>query len=291
MHWLLLFLLFIIQNTWAATGGTPGPNPHPTPGPPPGQPQPRQPGQPNQPIQTGVNQTVTPATSTTNASNIQALTIQGVANSASTNQTAIALRGLILAPRQSFDVWANSTGTFTPNENIVCINAGVDYRLMPKWVMGLLGNWTMGRHISGSAMQGGLYTAFSQGGFYALASEIYHQEPETYITFAQAGYIVKLGPLFGGPFYSAQYGTKHGIFENQVGGWLNWPLGRFSPEVQVIWENNQKPFISTRRDFLWAGGTLNYEIRQGLFLSLGYNFEGNGQVHNHGITGGFKIQW
>lgn len=294
MRWLLLLLLlFIGQNIWAATGGTPGPNPHPTPGPP-NQPIPGPPESPGQPRQPGV-QVVTSATVVpSNTVNTQTLTLatQDIVNSANTNQSAITLRGLLLAPRQSFDVWSNYSGVFTQREDLVCINAGIDYRIMPKWVVGLLGNWVMGEHVSGSAMNGGIYTAFSQWGFYLVADEVINREPETYQTYAQTGYILKLGSLVAGPFYSTQYRTKHGLLENQVGCWLTLPaLGKLSPEVQVMWENNQKPSIPIRRDLLWVGGALNYEISKGLFLNLGYNFEGNGHVRTNTITGGFKIQW
>lgn len=257
---------------------------------------PGEPGQPGQPGVPGGGQQTQPSPGATaaavaaNKADVQAIEVSSISTSAVTNQTALVLRSLTLNPHSSFDLWSNATGTFDRTENVASISAGFDYRITPRWIVGLLGNWAMAEHIKGDAMDGGLYTAASQWGFYLIASEIMHRNPENYFTYAQLGYAARLGCLSGGPFYAVQYGTRRDTLQNQAGGWLSLPIGKWSPEVQVMWENNCKESAPSRRDLIWAGATLNYEIKPGLFINAGYNWEGNRHFKDNQVTVGFKIQ-
>ena len=257
---------------------------------------PANPNQGNQGNQGGGGVAGTQAQSATvqaaQAAATQAVTLASAQQSASTaaTQTAIVLRGLVLSPHASWDLWANATGSFD-GVKTAAIHAGADYRVKPSWVVGLLANWALARHVDGSAMDGGIYTALSQWGFYLLGSEIWHQEPETYLTFSQLGYVANICQWLSGPFYSVQYSTKHDLIENQAGWWLNRSFGRWSPEAQVMLENNCKRLHHENRNFIWAGVSLNYKIAEGVFLSGGYNTESNRHIQTSQVTFGFKAMW
>lgn len=292
--WLTLVLLLFSLSLWADQGGIPH---NPTKPGEPGQPgEPGTPGTPNAPgapPASGISAPgVQPAAQTQAAAvaaNKAEVNATNAANSASATQTAITLRSLLLTPHSSWDLWANATGVFD-SRNQALISSGFDYRIKPAWVLGVLANWAMARHYRGSAMQGGPYTALSQWGFYVLASEVYNQKPENWITFAQAGYVAKLGNWLAGPFYAAQFCGRNDALQNQAGLWLNRP-GRLSPEVQVMYQGNAKATIPHRREAVWAGGSLNYQLSRSLILSAGYNFLGNSHFQVNEVTLGFRVQF
>ena len=289
MNKLWLLLLFIATASWAIQGGIPANPQHPNQGQ--GNQGQGNQGQGNQEQTAGRSSAaaVRQRAQATAAAQIQTQTQDQAVSSANT-QGAISLRGLLLDAGTTFDLWANATGSFN-HKNVAIIQSGFDYRIKPRWLIGALANWAMAKEIKGSAMDGGLYTALSQWNAYLIASEVWHPDRETYITFGQFGYVAKIAQWIGGPFYAVQYSTRNDLIENQAGIWANRPLGRFSPEIQIMFENNCKRVHHEVRNFIWSGLTLNYKITDKVFLSAGYSIEANRHDQTNQVTLGFKAQW
>ena len=271
-------LLLVAQNALAIMGGIPA-NPN----------QGNQGGQGQQSSPAAVQQAQAAAQAQAQSAQVSLANTAHDQNTAAT-QASITLRSLLLSPHDSWDWWANCTGSFN-KENIATISSGLDYRLAPKCVLGWIANWTLGRHVDGSAMNFGPYTALSICGVYLIASELYNQEPETYLSFAQIGYVANLDNWSAGPFYAVQYSTKHDLIQNQAGLWANRSFGRLSPEIQVMGQNNCIRLHHEQRNSIWCGLTLNYRVSDQWFISAGYNIEANRHVQTNQVTIGFKAQF
>jgi hypothetical protein len=184
--------------------------------------------------------------------------------------------------------------SYSDGRNLYEADFGVDYRITPHWLIGAdarLG--VLNRGSEGLALaQGGLYTAFYEKGWYAVAGGLFGPNEGT--AYTEVGYDFHAGPLIFGPVANVQYdddtvnnGFGRGqLFESRFGGrfeYIGWPV---YPFVQVMYQNQTIDEEPQRRNAVWAGAGLAWPISPTLSIYGGYSFEGNSNYQiNQGILG------
>jgi hypothetical protein len=192
---------------------------------------------------------------------------------------------------QKWGVWLSGTG-YMNSRNIAQVSFGIDYRLAPHWLVGALATYWQDR---GGFAQGGGYTAFYEKGFYGVGGFLLGVN--SYTLFASTGYDFRVGRFGFGPIESIQWDDqtvnssfgRGQLFQNRLGARAFYLFNRFSPEVQVQWQNQTQDADPLRRNAVYAEAGLSYLINVRTSIYGAYSIEANSNYQINQVDLGLRI--
>jgi hypothetical protein len=198
---------------------------------------------------------------------------------------------------ERWGIWG-SVGGYFDHTSIGTGALGIDYRIMPHWLAGVYGQINGDNsHNSHTWGQGGLYTAFFEKGWYASVSGLLG--PNSYSVFGSTGYAFEPGNWLTGPVYSIQWdrvpsnlGFGRGtLLQNRFGWWLARPIGRFTPQLQAMYQLATQDQFPGEQNAAWIGAGFSYTINDRWSAFGFYNFEGNDRYQANQFDLGLRTQF
>jgi uncharacterized protein with beta-barrel porin domain len=218
-----------------------------------------------------------------------------------------------------WDVWAVGTGLFGHYDDFNNLHyaagqftVGLDYRVMPHWLVGILGDYTYasgsfaGRNFNANTFRGGVYTSVWHGGWYGTLAALigttdYHTNGTTdgmdYTGYAGTGYAWRFGSLEIGPWVGLEYDYADGFIPlrelaSRVGGRAAWHAGKWTPYVQIGWQHEYlDTFTGIDRNAAWGSVGVAYRVNDALRVFTDYWGEVGGDYWVQQIDVGMGYSW
>lgn len=196
---------------------------------------------------------------------------------------------------ERWGLWS-SFDSYSDGQNLYQASTGIDYRILRHWLIGASARFGVLNRGQGLALaQGGVYTAVYEKGWWGVAGTLLGANQ--YTLYSGGGYDWHLGNWLLGPVINWQwdddtkntgFGLGH-VEQVRAGGRLALVCGRFSPELQVMWQGQYGEQDPLRDNAIWAGAGLWYALSDSWALFGGYSFEGNS---NYQINQGtLSVRW